>query len=996
MAEKEPKVNFDGVKKDAEQIICDPLEQFFNALSSRYLNLSENLRKTLEEYGNKLSQDEKINNRPLFLFESIDTFSRLFEAIDENLKEDGNQASESVLDPVFQEFINHFELVESDEKVQEAAGESSQESVGWKIRLQLLLQKGIQEVSRRFKKNDRPENHVLHYFLVKVYVESIEKNQPRVNELFRCIADLLNEIWKTNNYIHLEGDKIAKLGNTALEGESTVHVDVDFSEIIRLEEEVNKALQNLNSALRKDISERYEELQSAGFKPVNHAHGDHLKSYTRRHTRRTFHKSLKSTGVIIDDWKRTLMLLSDDWLLELEISKLRYYVLLHSLDFGKYVQSKFRKPLDENIAIAESTIKELIDLFERTAGQNDSALFDELKTLRIKVKRSLVLKMVPEVKKIILDSNIPARIDEFEKSTAQQFTQLSKSRSIKKKAIYNEPTDPGDVDKISPSSLVSFQMMPDFMDDFPLLKQGFTRHLQEVQNRIEEIPEIIDYSLLSALNYQEEKKDIKEAEKIGLEGVKRAENKVEDIKVMLDDFFNQETSQLRASIEKLTENLSEITDNESALQIKFRIAKAKAIETSKEFRRKILGHFKNFLPEFRQLVNKVVEFLRESSIRIRKQFTLEDQKHFVSTDVSDYLTETEKAIDKLPFIYQRLFKPEPLSTFELFTDRPEELEKIKTAYTRWKSGKFAPTVIIGEKGWGKTSLINRFLKLKLTTEEIIKFQPDPLMKMEDLYKEILASTSVKDQPEEGDDLALKRKIVVLDGLERLFEARINGFQVMTSLLHHISKSNSSFFWIITCHLHAWQYLDKTLSVSDYFGYHIKLADFTSEALMKTIERRHSISGYRLMFLPETQKKALISFKKQTDFGDQELLRTEYFTRMHKIVKGNLAQAFLFWMRSTAHVTEDSVYLEYLSSEIFNFLGSMSDSKLMMLKYIVLQNGLNIENFALLMRLSPEKSRLYLDQLQDDGILVTRDGVYNINPIIYRQVIEQLYLLNILH
>jgi hypothetical protein len=75
---------------------------------------------------------------------------------------------------------------------------------------------------------------------------------------------------------------------------------------------------------------------------------------------------------------------------------------------------------------------------------------------------------------------------------------------------------------------------------------------------------------------------------------------------------------------------------------------------------------------------------------------------------------------------------------------------------------------------------------------------------------------------------------------------------------------------------------------------------------------------------------------------------------------------------------------------------MSDSKLMRLKYIVLQNGLNIENFSSLLRLSPEKSRLYLDQLHDDGILVYKDGIYNINPIIYRQVIEQLYLLNILH
>ena len=86
----------------------------------------------------------------------------------------------------------------------------------------------------------------------------------------------------------------------------------------------------------------------------------------------------------------------------------------------------------------------------------------------------------------------------------------------------------------------------------------------------------------------------------------------------------------------------------------------------------------------------------------------------------------------------------------------------------------------------------------------------------------------------------------------------------------------------------------------------------------------------------------------------------------------------------------------MSTEYFNFLGAMSDAKLMMLKYIVLHNGLDSEKFAALLRVSPEKSSLFLGQLYDDGILVKKENIYNVNPIIYRQVIDQLYILNILH
>ena len=87
--------------------------------------------------------------------------------------------------------------------------------------------------------------------------------------------------------------------------------------------------------------------------------------------------------------------------------------------------------------------------------------------------------------------------------------------------------------------------------------------------------------------------------------------------------------------------------------------------------------------------------------------------------MSDYLVETEEAVNRLPFVYQRLFKLEPLSTFDLYIERAEAYEKFKLAYSRWKNGKFAPAIISGEKGSGKTSFINRFLASKSINEKII-------------------------------------------------------------------------------------------------------------------------------------------------------------------------------------------------------------------------------------------------------------------------------------
>ncbi len=986
-----PTPDYEKLHAEAEKVIFEPYVNALSNMTDRYLNLARGIREELEDYRQGMEKMDKPLNRSRFLFQTIDASTDLFDLIEGSLTEESAITAKDEYDQIRDSILIHFKLKEK-AKEQPASAEEGYDpdANSSKSKVFSNLSKMFRHLAEQMRIKKTTEDHKKNYFLTRVFITPIENKAGLNDDLLNGVAGLIMEIWKISNAIHQKADKMIQTVEEINHEPGLLDFALDLSEVIRREQEVENKLGNIVSELKAEIGEAYESIKSEEIRTERELR----RNYSSRHTVRAFNRLFKHSEKTVTGWERTLMLISDDWLLELEIARLKYYIMLHSLDFASYVRSRFREPLDENFKLAEEVINDLIDLFDKTRDDSGKGLVEDLKAVRTNVKRKLVLKLVPEVKRIILDSNIPAHIDEFEQTTAQQFTQLSKSRNIKKKAIYNEPTESGDIDRISPASLISFQMMPEFMENFPRLKQGFTRHLQEIQNRIEEIPEIIDYSLQTSLNYAEEKKDIEEAEKIGLEGVKRAENKLQDLKSLLDTFYKDEIARLKASIEKLAEHLSEITDNESALQIKFRIAKAKAIEASKEFRRKLLGHFKNFVPEVRQLIQRILEFLKESSNRIRKQFSLEDQKHFVSTDVSDYLTETEKAIDRLPFIYQRLFKPEALTSFELFTDRPEELEKIKTAYTRWKSGKFAPAAVIGEKGWGKTSLINRFLKLKITTEEIVRLLPDPSMKMEDIHAEIIKKTTFSKAGDE--EYVPPRKIIVLDGLERLFEARINGFQLMLNLLQHISESNTHLFWIITCDLHSWQYLDKTLAVSDYFGYHIKLSDFSYEDLMKTIERRHNISGYRLMFLPETQKKSLISFKKQTDFGDQNLLREEYFNRMHKIVKGNLAQAFLFWMRSTAHVTEDSVYIEYLSSEYFNFLGSMSDKKLMMLKYIVLQNGLSTSKFSSLLRLPAEKGKLYLDQLYDDGVLIRKDDFYKINPIIYRQVIEQLYLLNILH
>lgn len=985
----------DNLDQEVVGVFMQTIGRLFESETQRYTELSKKVSGVVNKYIDKCRSGKEITTISQFLFESLRTNQTIQNLLEETLEENPDPKFSEALAQFKEEIIALFGIPDPDDQPEpNNRQEQNQDTPYWK-KLWLSGRPFINEQIDRFRKKQDTGNLKANMILEELVILPLKKNQPLLDAYYLVISQLLKELWDFSGHTNHIVDQMAESG---YELESIRQLKIPDHQSQRIDELAQK-LQSTEKELLNGFEETITSHSKNTTPHTQEQPGNKVKNhqqYSSKNIVRTLERRLKDYSQSIHNWHNTLFVLSDDWKLELEISVLKYNILKNSFDFSGYVKTKFRHLIDEQIQMASNTVKELITLFEHDRYDKPEAMIKAIKTRRTDAKRKLMLKMVPEVKKIILDSNVPARIDQFEQATVQQFESLSKNRFIKKSADYSEPTSKSELDKISPHTLVAFQMMPEFMDTFPALKQGFTRHLLEIQNGIEEIPEIIDYSLQSSVNYFEEKKNMEDAEKIGLDGIKRAENKIEDINRLLDTFVKEESDRLESEIEQLTENLAKITDNESALQINLRITKARAVEKSKAIRKRVVEYIRGFLPKIVELFQKFVLFLRESSIRIRKQFTLEDKKTFISTDISDYLTETEKAIDRLPFIYQRLFRIEPLNSFELYTKREEAIGKIKTAYSRWKDGKFAPAVIIAEKGWGKTSLLNRFLTLKLTTEEVLTFVPDPDGDMEKFLHEIRSKTELTNDTKNDGETSEKRVIAVIDGLEKLFESRINGFDYLLEILKHISDTNSRVFWLTTCHLYSWDYLDKTVGISDYFGYHVRLPDFTDEELTKTILRRHNISGYRLMFLPETQKKALISFKKQADFGDQEELRNQYFARMHKIVKGNLAQAFLFWMRSTAQVTDDAVYIEYLSSDYFNFLGSMSDGKLMILKNIVLHNGISAEKHARLFRIPVERSKLLIGQLYDDGIVVKTGNIYNVNPIIYRQVIDHMYLLNILH
>lgn len=948
----------------------------------RKLNESFDERYTI--HGKKSIEKIEQNSVAGLLFESVDITFDIKEILDNYIQELNLKIFEQELINLNTEVIKllNIEIKTSENKTSGKLSDNFKAT--FRNALNIVLQK-------KTTNNNVTECYQYFHLVFDVLQSHIE----RINDFEEKRLNILSKLWDKSKITDSNITILSKHNYKLEVSKSDFRLELNFNETEKLLEDLSQEAEIYIKTLKDAIKSAFENFENNKLHHKNIIEKNR-KKYNPEHVAKASKTLEKTFNHSRGKWQNTILALSDDWCLELEISLLKFHILKGYFNFVNHVDNKLKNPLDEKVNYMKGFTGELRDMFKPADNLLPDHIIEIVKKGKIEFHRKLKRTILPEIKNVLINGDLPNVVDDFEKDTAIQFETLSKSRLLIKDPIYDHPIDRSEMYKISPHALVSFDMQPEFMKVFPALKNAIVRQLQVLQVKLEEIPEIVEFSIESALGYYETKQDLNESLKVGNEGIKRAINKIDDLVELRKDFYNSEIDLLKDKIDKLIVDISEITDNESALQIKIRITKAKAIEQSKAVREKIISNIKNFLPRIILKIQTFNKYLIESSIKIRKQFEGEVTKTFITSDVSDYLVETEEAVSRLPFVYQRLFKLEPLSTFDLYIDRPKAHEKFKLAYTRWKSGKFAPTVIIGEKGSGKTSLVNRFLSSKSINEKVIFHDlHKEYLEPEVAYNNILESINELLAIQKEEESAKSKRIVVIDGLERLFEARINGFNVLQKTIQLISKTNSQIFWVVACHLYSYKYLVKSFNISEYFGYHIELEDLSAEDLVKIIERRHNISGFRLKFLPDVQRKSIMPSIKQVDKNDQMELRAVYFDRLQKIVSGNITQAFLYWMRSAAEVTEDVIYITQTDTKL-DFIRSISLSKFEILKNILIHNGISSSKHSELFRIPFEKSELQLEQMLDDGIIIKQSEFYNINPMIYKQVIERMFILNLLH
>ncbi|MGQ1784543.1 MULTISPECIES: hypothetical protein [unclassified Saccharicrinis] len=746
------------------------------------------------------------------------------------------------------------------------------------------------------------------------------------------------------------------------------------------------------TAKTNHITTQYNQLGTLEAKSLKNS-----KWYTTKALKKISSKQQKQ----ILAWEISLFSISEDWCFNADLYIVKNKALMA-------YQSNAIKSSSGRIG---TTIAQL-----QQAKEKIIAIYNHTKSnlgFNKKNKESLLLqsKKITEalsadefyLSKVNQSQTILYALNELQQVIITEIDNTNDKRMITSKKVEWNQMELSDLSAVYLRELIQFEILPLFSAELDTLKQKVLLQIAGYETEILNLIQISEYNfetITSILDNPESSQSKDNVATLFDEGSVKVTKKLEVITGQLENLQHLIKKGIDQIIETLLNALIELTENEKVGELNIRLLKAKAIRKTTHFKTLALEHLNKMLTKGLSQWS----VLQTKGFIITKQLTKiysqEEVQAQINNEISVFLSDIESSTEKLPFLYQRLFKLEAIEGGYLYFKRAKEIGDFEYIYLNWLKGRFATLAITAEKGAGITSIINYVLKNKNLPTTIINFQQynNIYQKEEFIFtlSEILDLTPLNEIDLFIDELNNTKGIIVLEGLQFAYLKKVDGFETLKLLFEIMSKTNKSIFWICTCTLHAWNYLNKAIFIEEYFGHVIKLGEFSKDDMVDIVKKRHTVSGYDLVYL---KSKADVQNKKMSKLSPvevQPLLEKQYFQVLNSLAKGNLSVAFIFWLKSIKRIENNTLYISSMNDFNISFIRGLSQEKLFCLYAILLHDGLNLNGFCKVMRYPPEQGRMKLFQMVDDGLLMEINKRYVINLLLYRPTIEALKARNLLH
>lgn len=700
-------------------------------------------------------------------------------------------------------------------------------------------------------------------------------------------------------------------------------------------------------------------------------------------------------------WKNTHHVLLDDWAVDVEITHLYYSVY----DQYHLLKKNADTIISQDIDTSFSEIRSFIKTSGKRIGKSPASskgTAEVLSAERDKISKELVDKILTKSAESFTNY-FSEDFDIFQKIVLDLTGKVSNKRSFIRSKNFEQGIGDSEISYISPGELLKVEAVPHFRENVIDIKSRIDGHLEKVRLILMSLGTVCDFNLESALLYLDEPgKTAKEATAIALEGYERAMIQLEHAQVLIRDIQSGIFENLRDAVNNFNNEIQKLKNTDNLFELNVKVARIKTIERSKRLRKQGLNYLRELFPNAVIFIKHGWGYLSTliREIKIRTGFLSE--KSAVSFELSEFLNEAQLTLKKLPFVYQRLYQLLPTHEERFFVNRIKELDLLGKTFDNWEKDRFVTCAVIGEKGSGTTSLINYFLRnippgLPIT-RHILGQKIYTAEQYFTFFNFLLGTTDITSNQNFIGTLneAPGKRIIILENLQHMFLKKVHGFKAMKMLFELMAHTSRKVMWIGVYTPISWEYLDKTIAVSNYFTDEIRLEKMSDDIIREIIYKRNRLSGYQIRFLPTEEITLSKSFQKLDDPGKQRYLERHFFSNLNQLANGNISLAQLYWLRSTSSVDEQAISISMMGRLDYSFIKGISGHSLFALQVLLLHDGLTLEDFAKSMNESVTVCRNLLIPMMEKGFLIRPKQKFNINPIIYKPVTDYLASRNFIH
>jgi hypothetical protein len=527
---------------------------------------------------------------------------------------------------------------------------------------------------------------------------------------------------------------------------------------------------------------------------------------------------------------------------------------------------------------------------------------------------------------------------------------------------------------------------------------------------------IADVNLMAALDARSIKGEEQTPREIATQGLERAvhhfETSIQTIRKKQDEYEKMVKVQLPGVLADLETLIRNRQYDRLEFQDKTLQMKAQALT----FRDRVV----KFSAIAADRITLAARFVgkRSSEISSRIRYLLGfTKKEALSTrekrDLTEYLAGVR--IDpSLPFIYKRLFDYQYEIDRRFYVPPRRLFDLVAESYRDWNRHLETNLLIFGEKGSGKSTAI-RFISDELFrdhTTVYLRFD-QTFYRSEQLISRIAAALQIRDAGSGGSSgngittaeelieriqRRKRRTVLVIEDLHNAFIRSMHGFEALRAFWTLMSSTKENLFWVVSTSRYSWNFFEKMSGASQYFSHIHDVGQLNSDQIREAILERHRSTGYRLEFVPGDAERNTRTFKKL--LGDKEqsqtYLQESYFEKLSDVSEGNLSIAILIWLQSIRDFDRETFRIAPLEIIDMDKIEVPERNVMFLLAALVLHDRLNEEELAMALHQGVTECRLMATRLKSKGLLVEGKNGFQMNQLVYRQVIRLLKRRNVLH